>query len=273
MKRILVILTLMLSLAVSAFADKQVIAVWDIANGCGSRLGAKVAQDFKAELTTALVNSGAYTVVERGQLKSVMREFAFQQSGMVDPATAVQIGKMSGAGLTFVGNVVTATVGHQDNFVYKSIKAKVKLNYKIIDNKTGVIKISDMVEGNTSALISHRPNPELLMYNAVQEAVGKVTEALTGINPLGGSIMKVSGKKVYINIGGEQGVKVGDTYVIYREGEALVDPTTGDILGVEEEEIGSVKVTEVMPKYSVATLKKDKEKVTAKMKVRRAQKK
>ena len=63
--------------------------------------------------------------------------------------------------------------------------------------------------------------------------MGKVTEALTGINPLGGSVMKVSGKKVYVNVGSEQGVKVGDTYVIYREGESLVDPTTGDILGVE----------------------------------------
>lgn len=273
MKRILVILTLMLSLAVSAFADKQVIAVWDIANGCGSRLGAKVAQDFKAELTTALVNSGAYTVVERGQLKSVLKEFAFQQSGMVDPATAVQIGKMSGAGLTFVGNVVTATVGHQDNFVYKSIKAKVKLNYKIIDNKTGVIKASKMVEGNTSVMASQRPNPDLLLFNAVQEVVEQVTEVLTDINPLSGLVMKVSGKKVYINVGANQGVNVGDIYVIYREGEALVDPTTGDILGVEEDEIGSMKVTEVMPKYCVATLKKAKEKVTPKMKVRRARNK
>lgn len=273
MKKILAILILILSVAASAFADKQVIAVWDIVNSSGNRLGNKVAQDFKAELTTALVNSGIFLVVERGQLESVLREFSFQQTGMVDSDTAIEIGRMSGAGLTFVGNVVTANVGPQDNFLYKSIKAKVKLNYKIIDNETGIIKASEMVEGNTSVMVSQRPNPDLLMFNAVREAVEKVTEVLTGINHLSGSIMKISDKKVYINVGGEQGVKKGDTFIIYKEGETLVDPASGDILGVEEEEIGTMKIEEVMPKYAVAKVKKCSGKLTQSMKVRKAKKK
>ncbi|MDO4935520.1 MAG: CsgG/HfaB family protein [Phascolarctobacterium sp.] len=269
MKRFFVILTLMLSIAVSAFADKQIIAVWDIVNGSGNYVGNKVAQDFKAELTTALVNSGAFNVVERGQLKSVLREFSFQQSGMVDPATAVQIGKMSGAGLTFVGNVVTATVGHQDNFVYKSVKAKVKLNYKIIDNKTGVIKISEMVEGNSSVVDGQRVNTELLMYNAVKEAVEKVTAALTELNPVSACVIRTHEKWVYINVGSENGVKVGDMYGIYSEGNNLVDPVTGDILGTEEFHIDNMKIIKVMPKYSIGVRKNNKRAVFPEMKVRR----
>ena len=273
MKKTLAILSLLLSLAGSAFADKQVIAVWDVTSACGGRYGQRVAEDFKAQLTTALVNSGAFTVVERDQLVAVAREQGFQRSGLVDAATAVQVGKMNGAGLTFIGNVVAATAGHQDNVLYKTIKAKVKLNYKIIDNKTGVIKVSEMVEGNTSVLESHRPNPDLLIVNATKEAVEKVTDVLVKMNPLTGSVIKVSGDKAYINIGAVQGARVGDVYYAYKEGDLLVDPVTQDILGVEESEVAVLKVKTVQPSYCVAEIKKLNGKLTAQCKVRKGSKK
>ena len=58
-------LMLALSMTVSAFAEKQVIAVWDIGNSTGYHMGNQVAATFKAELTNALVNSGMYSVVFR----------------------------------------------------------------------------------------------------------------------------------------------------------------------------------------------------------------
>lgn len=275
MKKFLMVMTLMLAMASSAFAAKQVVAVWDIANNTGSHMGQKVAMDFKAELTNALVNSGMYTVVERGQLKSVIRELSFQQSGMVDPSTAVQIGKMSGAGLTFVGNVVTATVGKVDNFIYDSIKAKVKVNYKVIDNKTGAILASDIVEGNNSVMDNkkHQYNGDLLMSGAVKEAVKKVKDTLDDLNVVSGAIMKVTDKFAYFNLGSEQYVHVGDMYVAYREGEVLRDPVTGEIIGVDTKEVALLKVVEVMPRYCKAQIKKSNGTLTAKCKVKKARKK
>ena len=275
MKKILVMLMLALSVSVLAFAEKQVIAVWDISNVSGTYMGDRVATDFKAELTNVLVNSGMYSVVERGQLNSVLREFGFQQSGMVDPETAVEIGKMSGAGLTFVGSVVTATVGKVDNFVYDSIKAKVKLNYKVIDNKTGMILDSNMVEGNTSVMDNrgHRANKEMLVYSAVKEAVEKVKVALDNLNVLSGVVIKVNKDVIYINLGSEQGVHVGDNYVAYGEGDVLRDPCSGEILGVEDKKVALLKITEVMPRYSKAIIKKSNGDLTVNCKVRKAKRK
>lgn len=273
MKKILVMLMLALSVTVSAFAEKQVIAVWDIGNSTGYHMGNQVAATFKAELTNALVNSGMYSVVERGQLDSVLREFGFQQSGMVDPATAVEIGKMSGAGLTFVGDVITAVVGKTDNFLYKSIKAKVRMNYKIIDNKTGTILASNIVEGNSSVMEEHRCDRDLLLHSAVKEAVEEITETLDNLRVLTGAIIKVKDKVVYINLGGEHYVHEGDLYVVYREEDVLRDPVSGEILGVEGEEVALLKVTQVMPRYSKAIIKKCNGDLTVNCKVRKAKKK
>ena len=57
------------------------------------------------QLTTALVSTGCYKVVDRQNLKGVMDEMGLQNSGLVDPSTASRIGKLVGADL-----IVTAAI-------------------------------------------------------------------------------------------------------------------------------------------------------------------
>ncbi|MCR9276617.1 MAG: peptidoglycan-binding protein [Pseudomonadaceae bacterium] len=57
------------------------------------------------QLTTALVSTGCYKVVDRQNLKGVMDEMGLQNSGLVDPSTASRVGKLVGADL-----IVTAAV-------------------------------------------------------------------------------------------------------------------------------------------------------------------
>lgn len=54
--------------------------------------------------------------------------------------------------------------------------------------------------------------------------------------------------KVVLNIGAAQGVTTGDDYIIYRIGEDIIDPDTGDSLGEYEEVIGRGTVTHVQDK-------------------------
>jgi hypothetical protein len=64
-------------------------------------------------------------------------------------------------------------------------------------------------------------------------------------------IMKVAGDTIYVNAGSGE-LNVGDTFDVYRMGEELIDPDTGESLGAEEEKIGSLTITEVKEKYSFA---------------------
>lgn len=84
------------SIAISRFDNK--VRNW-------STYSAGIGDGMADQLTTALVSTGCFKVVDRQNLKGVMDEIGLQNSGAVDPATASKIGKLVGADL-----IVTAAV-------------------------------------------------------------------------------------------------------------------------------------------------------------------
>ena len=54
--------------------------------------------------------------------------------------------------------------------------------------------------------------------------------------------------------GSGAGINEGDEFDVYRKGEELIDPETGLSLGAEEEKVGTIRVTEVKDKYSIAEI-------------------
>lgn len=77
------------------------------------------------ELVTRLVNVGNLDVVERGQLDRVLGELKLGQSGVIDPGTARQVGKVAG-----VEAIVTGTLTDLDSTV--------SINCRLIAVETGV---------------------------------------------------------------------------------------------------------------------------------------
>ena len=62
---------------------------------------------------------------------------------------------------------------------------------------------------------------------------------------------------VTINRGEGSGVAVGDTFNVFALGEEMVDPDTKESLGREEVKVGKVKISQVNPKTSMATISED----------------
>ncbi|MBZ9854906.1 hypothetical protein LB566_13940 [Mesorhizobium sp. CA13] len=58
--------------------------------------------------------------------------------------------------------------------------------------------------------------------------------------------------KVVLNIGQEDGVKMHEDFILYRQGEEITDPDSGEKLGVFEEVIGRGIITYVQER--IATL-------------------
>jgi len=71
--------------------------------------------------------------------------------------------------------------------------------------------------------------------------------------PFEGRVVTVKGSTIYVNVGERNGIKAGTSFVVYRPGESIVDEDTGEVLGSEEERIGTLKVTQVKEKYSAVT--------------------
>ena len=86
-------------------------------------------------------------------------------------------------------------------------------------------------------------------------AAGDVAGQLAQRFPhLQGEVVDVQGEQLYLSLGARAQVLEGMRLNVFREGEALTSPTTGEVLGRLEEDLGTVTVTQVAETYAVAVL-------------------
>ena len=85
-----------------------------------------------------------------------------------------------------------------------------------------------------------------------------------------GEIVIVDGDEVFVNLGSQDGVKVGDLLPVFAGEMDVKDPKTGDILGSRDEKIGDVQVIEIRAEHlSLATIINGKVKIVPKLRVRK----
>ena len=86
-------------------------------------------------------------------------------------------------------------------------------------------------------------------------AAGDVAGQLAQRFPhLQGEVVDVQGEQLYLSLGARDQVLEGMRLNVFREGEALTSPTTGEVLGRLEENLGTVTVIQVAETYAVAVL-------------------
>ena len=215
-------------------------------------------------LTTELVKSNNFTVIDRQQIESLIKEQGFQRSGLITDQTAVSLGKMLGVQLGIFGTItlfdVTSGSGEgltslmlrsatDNKYKYEETtsKGKIELDIKIIDIKTGEIILAEKAkakstitnsksEGFTKEVISKSAN------KACKSIIKKMTKASAKI-PWEATITNViDNKKVVINGGLASGVQNGLVFTVQGKGEEIIDPTTGISLGFIESTSGKIRV-------------------------------
>ncbi len=230
--------------------------------------GQSVGDGMSDMLTTTLVKSGRYTVIERAQMDKLLQEQGLAMSGAVSPQTAAQAGKILGVELAIMGAVT--------EFGYKKIStggalkkigiggalgkrsATVAVDIRFVNTSSAEILMAESVRKEKSKADISVDTDDIRFDSEAQfdeTLVGKATrEAITDIVKLldeqsgGGAweakVMLISGGDVIINAGKEGGVKAGDAFVVVRVGEELIDPDTGESLGATEEEVGVIEVVD-----------------------------
>jgi len=69
-----------------------------------------------------------------------------------------------------------------------------------------------------------------------------------------GDVLKVEGGQATLSVGQRDGVVAGVELVVFREGEELKHPKTGEVLGRTEKTVGRVSIAEVFEGYSTAKI-------------------
>ena len=71
---------------------------------------------------------------------------------------------------------------------------------------------------------------------------------------LQGEVVDVQGEQFYLSLGARDQVLDGMRLNVFREGDELTSPSTGEVLGRLEEDLGTVTVTQVAETYAMAAL-------------------
>lgn len=239
----------------SCEAAKKVVAVTELEYDGWSQLQRQAAVDFQEQMVTALVQSNKFDVAERIQLDKVLKEMALSSTGLISGETAIEFGHLTGADYTVIGNVISANIVGSGS-IFGKAKGKVKFHFRFVDNRTGIIKVSEMVEGASTQGIFEGKDKKgnILINQAVNATSQKFLKLINKMTPLNGNVVNVNDSIAYIDIGNDNGIRVGDIFVVYTEGEPLIQPKTGQVLGAEENDIGELKIKEVRNNYSICEI-------------------
>jgi curli biogenesis system outer membrane secretion channel CsgG len=231
-------------------------------------------------LTTQLVQTNRFIVLERKAMSDIAAEHDLTASGKANPETGAKTGSIIGAqylircgiseysysqtgtsgslkilpGIKLGGSVLRAKVGI-DTRVYDSLTSEVIASYTSYGSATSSgadVGLSNAkVDASAAGFVATplgKASREAL-DDAVKFIVQKVAEA-----PWEARVIRADGGQIYLNAGEEAGVSDGQTFGLYRASDALIDPASGVNLGTPDKQIGIVRVKKVAAKYAIAEL-------------------
>ena len=213
-----------------------------------------------SELITYLVKTNKFSVVERDRMKDILTEQEFSESGYISPDSAVKMGKLIGADYFVMGKLerISALLENKKvpytNTIKQQYTGKMIINDRIVDSRGGKIVTADKFVVELEDRNRKNDVQPADFLDALKEATVKklVNGIIEGVFPI--KIIKVAGNGVYINRGKGADFEVGTILSVYQQGESLIDPDTGESLGSSEDDVGTIKINEILKKFSKATI-------------------
>ena len=281
MPRTVWLLSMLAALAAAAWAAapaqaeegpaRVTVAIMDFHDGLvPDEFQGKVGKICANTLAEALSANKFFEVVERARIDAVVNEIKLEASGLVDPDKAAEIGKLLAVKYLVYGDVqsveitegtasaVAGALGSLGGLLggaAKKVKgtcARVTVNYKVTDVETGKViltrnikeqlDVTHAVEGPDARL---KVLNETLQKTAVHMAKAmqpKVQGAVAAVNAGDGTII--------INKGSQDGVAEGTMLRVYRKGDEIKDPATGEVLDVQITEVCKARCQSVRERIS-----------------------
>lgn len=222
------ILTVQTTQAASEYR-KIKIAVLDFQQN-GAFDSADVGKIVAEWLTTSLVETGRFDVIERRLLQQIVEEQKMGKSGLIDPGSASRLGRLLG-----VKTVVSGTV--------QSYEGTYEINARLINVETGSIITAEKISASSTTRL-----PDL---------VSRISAKIMRHFPLQGYVVQRSGDQVFIDLGMTAGVRPGMLFSVYTEGAPIRHPKTGEILSIDRKVKGTVQIREVKEKTSLCSITKE----------------
>jgi len=171
----------------------------------------------------------------------------------------VKLNKKIGADFILTGNILSVTIQQKktsyygENFTTWTVSADVA--YRMLELATMEVKWSNVIKVNVPANIANEEiDAESKNYSGVinhlEAQIGDTiaNQVIGAIYPL--QVLKTIDGEIYLNQGGER-VKRGSIYEVRQRGGTTIDEATGQHIVLDAKVLAKIKITDVMPKYSI----------------------
>jgi len=185
-------------------------------------------------LVNAFFNQGRFNVVARGaELEAVLRELNLSATELVDKSKAVKVGKLAAAEGILMGSI-------------RETKDAIEIYARFINTETSTILEVKDVYGQDKSL------PQLQYLTN-----GLALKFKHSFPLIEGMVVKTKGNDIYADFGSMKRIKKEMRFIVFREGEEIVHPVTGKVLGSDSEELGIATVVQVFEDMSLGKLLAD----------------
>jgi curli biogenesis system outer membrane secretion channel CsgG len=279
LKNLFVIAGIVLLPALASAQDKATIAISSIkptpslAAATAKKLELdRIIESLDGQLIDRINATRKFDVLNRSDLSDIIKEQDLGASGNVDAKTAAKAGQLAGAKYLLV-----ATVDDYQDYVEKATFTgtgetatkrvfRFSIVGKIYDSSTGkLLESANFQTGNDefkqiqmerSYVVKDGELSDEMMIAVSRSMAEKIANHVVDIL-FPAKVLVKRDNTVTINRGEGAGVAEGDTFNVYALGAELIDPDTKESLGREEVKVGKVKISQVNPKTSMATILED----------------
>lgn len=220
------------------------------------------------DLESSIRATRKFDVVSRQ--KDVMKDIREEQQLSNSDAFA---GDAAGSGALANANFLILPTIQRFTF-YRSAKAVPNIDNKFRITDSGSLHVTAQLVDTTSGQVlatfdatssfklktrlanTKAGSPSTSNFAAISKKIAaKMADQLVdNVFPM--KVINTQGSQVWINRGKDGGLKAGDILIVFSPGVELIDPDTGENLGSAESEVGTIKVTRVNPKFTIAELHK-----------------
>lgn len=232
----------------------------------------RIIESLDSQLIDRVNATRKFDVLSRSDLADIIKEQDLGASGNVDAKTAAKAGKLSGAKFLLV-----CTVDDFQDYFEKAVfegtgrtATKRVFRFSVIgkmyDSATGkLIESANFQTGNDEfKKIQEERNYSVntgllsdeMMVGVARSMAEKIANHIVDVI-FPAKVLIKRDNLVTINRGDGGGVTEGDVFNVFALGEELIDPDTKESLGREEVKVGRVKISQVNPKTSLATILED----------------
>ena len=181
-------------------------------------------------LIGAFVEQQRFNIVTREELETILREQKLSQTDLVDKATAIKIGRLVAAEGIVMGTVRET----RDSF---------EIYARLVNTETSTVMEAKDVFGQDKTL----PQIQYLTNGLAL----KIKHSFPLVE---GMVIRVKENEIYADFGAVENIKMEMKFIVFKQGEPIVHPVTGKVLGSDTEELGVARVVSVFDDMSIGKL-------------------